>query len=438
MPTFKIVLHNFDRKTVSGHYSVAIRMIHNRKIAFLSTPVQVLPQQVNKKGEITDPRLLVSLNQRIMDIQAELLSLGVSVDHYSASELKDLLLRRDEVKSRPVGQGIELMKFWREEFIPAIRQENTRKLYTTSMRRFAGFIRSEDINTSHINLNLIRGYEDWLRREGVGARGLNLYLTHLKRVFNEAKDLKNDEDTGLMVIPNNPFAKYKIPAPPAPKKEGALTREQLLSIIHYQPNGERQRIAKDCFMLSLFLAGINSADLYYAEKGKLSENWVLEYERTKTKTRRKDKALQRITVPEYLRPLFEEYRDRTGRRLLNFHIRYANEKALNQAISKGLKPIGEKVGIPGLYYYQARHSFASIAHNRLRYSLEDVGKCLTHVPLMRVTDGYVEQDYSIVDEVNEAVLRWILEEKQPEQGKQSQPTNERTERREKKNSRVLI
>lgn len=409
MPTFKILVRHFDRKTESGYYSVAIRMTHNRKMVFFSTPVQVSVKQVSKKGEITDPLMLVALNQRIMDMQAELLSLGVSVEHYSASELKDLLLRREEAKSRPLQQGINLLAFWREEFLPTVRHERTRKLYTTSMNRFALFVRKEDINTSHLSLKLVRDYEEWLRGEGVGARGVNLYLTHLKRVFNEAKMLKNDEDTGLIVIPNNPFSKYKVPLAPPAKKEGALCLEQLLAIIDHKPTTSREELSRDCFVMSLFLAGINSADLYNAVK--LSKGWVLEFERTKTKTRRQDKALQRITVPEYLRPMFDKYRDRTGQRLLNFHIRYANENEFNRAINKGLKHIGEKVGIPGLYYYQARHSFASIAHNRLHYSLEDVGKCLCHVPLMRVTDGYVEPDYSIVDEVNQAVLRWVLEEK---------------------------
>ena len=414
MPTFKIVLPHFDRKTESGNYSVSIRLTHNRRNVYLPIPVQVSPKQVNKKGEITDPRMLVALNQRIIDMQAELLSLGVSVDHHSASELKELLLRREEAKSRPLQQGINFLSFWREEFLPTVRHEGTRKLYTTSLNRFARFIgKVGDINTSHITLKLIRDYEEWLRRDGVGVRGINLYLTHLKRVFNEAKTLKNDEDTGLIVIPNNPFAKYKVPLAPPAKKEGALSREQLLAVIEHKPTTSREELSRDCFVLSLFLAGINSADLYNAVK--LSKGWVLEFERTKTKMRRRDKALQRITVPEYLRPLFDKYRDRTGQRLLNFHIRYANGSEFNRAVNKGLKQLGSKTGIDGLYYYQARHSFASIAHNRLRYSLEAVGKCLCHVPLMRVTDGYVEQDYSIVDEVNQAVLRWVLEgEQQPE------------------------
>lgn len=407
MPTFKIVVPHFNRKTESGNYSVSIRLTHNRKNAYLPTSVKVLPQQISKKGEITDPRLLVALNQRIMDLQSALLSLGVAVDHYTAAELKDLLLRHEKAASKPIQQGIDLLLFWRQEFLPSIRQKRTRELYCTSMRRFARFIRQEYINTSTINLRLIRDYEEHLRRDGVGPRGINLYLTHLKRVFMEAKDLYNDEDTGQIVIPNNPFAKYNIPLPPPAKKEGALTKEQLLSIIHHEAAAGREELARDCFVMSLFLAGINTADLYNAVK--LSKSWVLEFERTKTRTRRQDKALQKITVPEPLRPLFDKYRDRTGKRLLNFHVRFANERGLNRAVNIGLKEIGDKVGIAGLYYYQARHSFASIAHNKLRYSLEDVGKCLTHVPLMRVTDGYVEQDYSIVDEVNHAVMRWILD-----------------------------
>ena len=91
-----------------------------------------------------------------------------------------------------------------------------------------------------------------------------------------------------------------------------------------------------------------------------------------------------------------------------FHLRYANHKEFNRAVNTGLKQVGEDCGIPGLYYYQARHTFATIAHNELRYSLEDVGKCLTHVPTMKVTVGYVREDWSVVDEVNEAVADFVL------------------------------
>lgn len=425
MITFKIVVRNLGRSTKSGNYAASIRLTHNRQSVFIPTPVQILPQQVSKKGEITDPRLLVALNRRIMDIQAILLDLGIAVDQYSAAELKALILRKEEAASRPLRQGIDLLAFWREEFLPSVRQKRTQELYATSMRRFARFVRQESINTSTINLRLIREYEEHLRRDGVGARGINLYLTHLKRVFMEAKVLYNDEDTGTIVISNNPFSKYKIPLPPPAKKEGTLSREQLLAIINHEAAASREELARDCFTMSLFLAGINTADLYNAVK--LSKAWVLEFERTKTKTRRQDRALQRITVPECLRPLFERYRDRTGQRLLNFHVRYANEHELNRAVNMGLKEIGAKAGIDGLYYYQARHSFASIAHNRLRYSLEDVGKCLTHVPMMKVTDGYVEQDYSIVDEVNQAVMRWIIE-----------PEDRTTDPKEKKQGRRQV
>ena len=200
--------------------------------------------------------------------------------------------------------------------------------------------------------------------------------------------------------------------PPAPKREGDLTREQLLAIADWKPSlpawrSGRMEQARDCFLLSLFLAGMNSADLYAAAR--LSEGWVLEYERSKTRTRRADHALQRIHVPEFLRPLVDKYRDRTGERVFNFHLRYANHKEFNRALNKGLKEVGAGCGILGLYFYQARHSFATIAHNELRYSMEDVGKCLTHVPVMKVTAGYVREDYSIVDEVNKAVADYILQ-----------------------------
>ena len=92
-----------------------------------------------------------------------------------------------------------------------------------------------------------------------------------------------------------------------------------------------------------------------------------------------------------------------------FHRRYSTLRGFNRAINAGLKKLGEACGIPGLYYYQARHTFASVAHNELKHSIENVAKRLAHAPVMRVTVGYVKEDFSIVDEVNQDVVRYLFE-----------------------------
>ena len=146
--------------------------------------------------------------------------------------------------------------------------------------------------------------------------------------------------------------------------------------------------------------------MYNAEK--LTRDYQLEYNRTKTRNRRADQAVQKLHVPESVRPLFDKYRDPYQRRVFKFYRKYLNLKGFNHAINQGLKKLGKECGIPGLYYYQARHTFASLAHNDLKFSIEDVAKCLTHAPVMRVTIAYVKEDFSIVDEVNQAVVDYVL------------------------------
>ena len=412
MATFSINVPHPDRKNEDGTVSVSIRLTHRRQKSYIPTPFRVFPKQV-KKGEVTDPRVVSSLSARILWMQDETAKLGAGADSMTAKELKEWLLEREKAEKEPAKEsGIDLLAFWRDKFLPTVKNPGTRGLYATSLNRLAEFHGAGILSTNSISLRFLQDYEAWMERQGIGARGKNLYITHLKKVFNTAKDLHNDEDFGKVVIPNDPFRKYKIPLPPAPKRTGDLSREQLLSIADWKPSLPgwrcgRMEQARDCFLLSFFLAGMNSADLYNAVR--LSEDWTLEYERTKTRTRRADHALQRIHVPEFLRPLADKYRDRTGERVFLFHLRYANHKEFNRALNKGLKEVGKGCGIPGLYFYQARHSFATIAHNELRYSMEDVGKCLTHVPVMKVTAGYVREDYSIVDEVNKAVADFILQ-----------------------------
>ena len=136
---------------------------------------------------------------------------------------------------------------------------------------------------------------------------------------------------------------------------------------------------------------------------------TLTYYRTKTKGRRMDKAKMVVAVPKILYPLFNKYRDRGGKRIFNFYQSYANEKIFNKAINKGLKEIGSILKIEDLEYYAARHSWATIALNKV-----GINKCVVHEALnhideaMRVTDIYIERDFSNENKANAKVVRYVF------------------------------
>ena len=124
----------------------------------------------------------------------------------------------------------------------------------------------------------------------------------------------------------------------------------------------RYNLAKDCFILSFCLMGINSADLYNATK---MDGNTITYYRTKTKDRRLDNAKMVVDIPSIVQPLIEKYKDKTGKRLFNFYQYYADEKGFNKAINYGLKEIGAILEVEDLEYYAARHSWATIALNKV-------------------------------------------------------------------------
>lgn len=165
-------------------------------------------------------------------------------------------------------------------------------------------------------------------------------------------------------------------------------------------------LAKDCFILSFCLIGMNSADLYNCDE--LKDN-IITYYRTKTKDRRQDKAKMQIHVPTMIMPLMQKYKDFTGKRVFNFYHLYSSANNFNKAINAGLKEIGKKLRIEDLEYYAARHSWATLAVNKVGINKYTAHAALNHIDeAMKVTDIYIERDFSLENEANRKVLEYVF------------------------------
>lgn len=116
-----------------------------------------------------------------------------------------------------------------------------------------------------------------------------------------------------------------------------------------------------------------------------------------------------VNVPRLILPLIEKYRDSTGKRIFNFYKYYSNEKIFNKAINYGLKEIGALLGIDDLEYYAARHSWATIALNKVGIDKYTVHAALNHVDeSMRVTDIYIERDFVNENKANDKVVKYVF------------------------------
>jgi integrase len=136
-------------------------------------------------------------------------------------------------------------------------------------------------------------------------------------------------------------------------------------------------------------------------------NGKLCYNRTKTEGKRKDKAYIEVLINEEILPLLEKYKG--GRKLFNFSEHYADSDIFLTAVNKGLKSLCLKAGVPKITVYWLRHTWATIAQNKCGASTELVGFCLNHASAHRITEGYIEKDFSPVDILNRKVLNYIFE-----------------------------
>lgn len=82
--------------------------------------------------------------------------------------------------------------------------------------------------------------------------------------------------------------------------------------------------------------------------------------------------------------------------------------AKNQNLNKGLKDVGEAVGIEGLNFYQARHTFATLSRNLMRFSKSDVDEALNHVGTMDIADVYIAKDFSIINDNNAKLIKEVF------------------------------
>lgn len=67
------------------------------------------------------------------------------------------------------------------------------------------------------------------------------------------------------------------------------------------------------------------------------------------------------------------------------------------------------LGVNDLEYYAARHSWATIAVNKVSIDKYTVHAALNHIDeAMRVTDIYIERDFNIENDANTKIVKFVF------------------------------
>jgi integrase len=223
-------------------------------------------------------------------------------------------------------------------------------------------------------------------------------------VFNRAID---DEVISQELYP---FRKFKIKN--AEKEKVSLTPEQIKRLYEYEFKTPALRMARDFWMLSFFLCGINPVDLYNLKK---PENGKISFIRTKMQ--HGTNSTIRLLIQPEAQKIIEQYKNNDkSEYLLMFIDKYVSYDIFKSFLSKKIRSIpdlknseNKKIfeDFKGLTMYWARYSWATIADS-IGIQEKTISKGLGHVDKSLAGRKYIASDWSKVDVANRQVIDFVL------------------------------
>lgn len=410
-----------DKQRSDGTYNVKVRFTQDRKVKRLSSSLFVTSKDLTKSFNFKEGTTVKrEVDKLIQTYQEKCAKLQLEVNHYTLDDILEYL-KAERTRTQSI-DFIQYCKEWLET--TGIKGK---KNYQSALNSFISYLGKEHLKTDEVTSQLLNGFKAHLnlRREKLvlqlqkqgkripSNRTVSLYLGSIRHLFNEAKKNYNDYDKNIILIPHSPFEHVEVPKQEATRKRAlsAETINQILKLPYIRNANGKERIcpfnlAKDCFILSFCLMGMNSVDLHSCDE---IEDNAITYYRSKTTGRRLDKAKMKVNILPVLSSLMEKYKDHTGRRVFRFYQMYNTANNFNRAINLGLKQIGKMLQVDDLEFYAARHSWATIALNKVGIDKYTVHAALNHVDeTMRVTDIYIERDFVNENRANAKVVKYVF------------------------------
>lgn len=363
MATIKLaVLKHTQSK--DGSYKIRIAIGHRSETHYIVTKYKVNSPSEFVGGIVTRIPNAHEINVKLRNLlndYDERLERIPSPEDYTCKELRDLLKSMRPHSSTATFSQVS--EQYQKELIEDGRGSYAGMLQN-SLRLFRDFS-GGDMFLSEISTVTISEFERWLKRKGLSQTYTSMTLSMTRTIINRAIRAQ------LVTYQLHPFAYWKRPADE--EREIDISVEELAAIRDSQPRLKKQRIARDLFMLSYYLGGINLIDLLNIDFRGVS---ILEYVRHKSRnTKTSDKRISFTIQPE-AKELIRKWTNRnTGK--LDFGYKFSYKNFL-QFITRSIKSLAKDLDIQNykkVCYYTARKSFVQHGFD-LGISLEVLEYCI--------------------------------------------------------------
>lgn len=342
MATISLCIRESQRNS-DGSYTIKLAIGAMSRTTYLATPYKVASLGQWKNGRVVKHPEAAAINK---NLQA-LLRRGMEIlDEVSGSSMTAPMLRK-YVEAKL--SNSELFLEYATKYIDSRKNELSSSAvgqYNQTVHHFREKF-GESMTFKQITPVVLHQFEQFMRGKGLSVTTLSIYMGKLKAILNAAVD------HGVAEYKVFPFKSYKMPS--ATVRDIHISKEEFTRLreVTFPPNSRKER-ARDIFMLSFYLGGMNLVDMLAAD----FSGQEITYVRKKTEKKNHNKVT--ISVQPEARAIINKYVRPDG--TLDFGIQSRN--ALFIMLSRNLRSIGKELGFgKTLMFYSARKTFVQFGVN---------------------------------------------------------------------------
>lgn len=325
-----------------GTHKIRIAINHGNETRYIITRFKIDDLKQFKSGRVVGRTDASMMNKKLINILNDYYDMLDTINpvDFTCNQLKEYF---ESYNTTP--PVVSLSDCW-QKYIDNLNKEDrsgTAGLHTRTKLYFEEKFGSRVLLLT-FSANTVNGFERYLFKERkLNSTTAGMHMKRLKVIINSAKK------EGLVEYRIDPFAHYVLPE--VQERELDIDIEEVRKIRDSKPAGKGQLVARDLFMLSYYLGGINLIDLLKLDFRKMKE---ISYIRTKTEhTKRGDKRIS-LTIPQEAKPIIQRWAGPDGK--LNFGYQYSYDN-FRKYVTHTLGTLAKSLGIDKrVVYYSARKS----------------------------------------------------------------------------------
>lgn len=388
------------KQRANGTNKIRIAVSHNSTTRYIPTRFSVDGDRNLRNGVVVNMPNASYINQQLRTELNKIYTIFDALEDRDAYTCSQLIKVIKHKMTKGTIRTVEEINFEMLRIKEHSWSEGTLRLHRDGIKRFTEYA-GKNFILSMLDSAMLYGYKNHLKKLGMSETTIGIRVGVIRRLVYFATT------HGYAKYDIPPFYDYKEKIPVA--RDIALSLDQLREVRDMEITGKWEQCARDIFMLSFYMCGMNLVDL-------LEQDWSKQYVkfiRVKTRSRRNPNEQTEFSIQPEARAIIDKYICEDGK--LRFYGR-ETKKSIQHITDDYIRKIRKELGIDKMVYYSARKTFSQLA-NELMIKDTVIEYCIGDAPSnpRRALNFYIKINKRIADRAIRKVFDAVASDKSLEQ-----------------------